>query len=215
MKQTTYAQNLEDVVLDRAFKNIKNGFYIDIGAADPTKDSVTKLFYDKGWSGINIEPQNYYFQKLATDRGRDVNLNIGIANSKETKTFYEFPKFRGWSSFDPSVKQKLQNFEVIEKKVEVIPLSEVIEVYVPKNQVVHFLKIDVEGYEKQVLESINLSVFRPIVIVIEITRGSSWENLIENSGYVLSLKDGINYFYVRKESKEITDIIKLIKAKNA
>ena len=43
----SYAQNFEDVMLTRASQNIKKRFYIDIGAHNPTIESVTKAFYDK------------------------------------------------------------------------------------------------------------------------------------------------------------------------
>jgi len=59
----SYAQNMEDVMLYRALKNIHQGFYIDVGAGDPTIDSVAKAFYDMGWSGINIEPVEAYFRE--------------------------------------------------------------------------------------------------------------------------------------------------------
>ena len=42
----SYAQNFEDVILWRALKHVEAGRYIDIGANDPEKDSVTKVFYD-------------------------------------------------------------------------------------------------------------------------------------------------------------------------
>jgi hypothetical protein len=41
---TSYAQNFEDVMLWRALGHIENGFYIDIGAFDPSVDSVGKGF---------------------------------------------------------------------------------------------------------------------------------------------------------------------------
>lgn len=52
----SYAQNFEDVMLMRALASIEKGFYIDVGAAWPDQDSVTKAFYEKGWLGVNIEP---------------------------------------------------------------------------------------------------------------------------------------------------------------
>lgn len=52
----SYAQNFEDVRLWRALKQFEHGFYIDVGANDPSHDSVTKAFYDHGWHGINVEP---------------------------------------------------------------------------------------------------------------------------------------------------------------
>src|SRR5688572_4513997 len=51
---TSFAQNGEDVRLWRIFANQGPGFYVDVGAGDPTADSVTRLFYDSGWTGINI-----------------------------------------------------------------------------------------------------------------------------------------------------------------
>ena len=54
MVYTSYAQNFEDVIIMRCFKDVEEGFYIDVGAQDPESDSVTRVFYERGWSGINI-----------------------------------------------------------------------------------------------------------------------------------------------------------------
>jgi hypothetical protein len=51
-----YAQNYEYVILWRAFRDLQRGFYVDVGAADPETLSVTQAFYERGWSGINMEP---------------------------------------------------------------------------------------------------------------------------------------------------------------
>jgi hypothetical protein len=40
----SYAQNFEDVLLWRALRQVRNGFYIDVGAAHPDIDSVTRAF---------------------------------------------------------------------------------------------------------------------------------------------------------------------------
>ena len=52
----SYAQNYEDLMLWRALRHVEQGFYVDCGAYDPEEHSVTKAFYERGWSGINIEP---------------------------------------------------------------------------------------------------------------------------------------------------------------
>jgi hypothetical protein len=54
MPLISYAQNAEDVLLWRALGAVQDGFYIDVGANDPQEGSVTKLFYDAGWHGINV-----------------------------------------------------------------------------------------------------------------------------------------------------------------
>ncbi len=60
----SYAQNQEDVLLNRVFQGLSDGFYIDVGANDPVVDSVTKLFYDRGWTGINVEPDENCWRRL-------------------------------------------------------------------------------------------------------------------------------------------------------
>lgn len=67
----SYAQNFEDVRLWRALNSFECGFYIDVGATDPAHDSVTKAFYDHGWSGINVEPMQNYYDALRQQRPRD------------------------------------------------------------------------------------------------------------------------------------------------
>ncbi len=75
-----YSQNREDIILDSFFPDVEEGFYVDVGAYDPDHDSVTKLFYLKGWHGINIEPQEKRHQLFVKKRKRDTNLNIGISS---------------------------------------------------------------------------------------------------------------------------------------
>ena len=85
----SYAQNYEDVLLNRVFKDKTQGFYIDIGALHPTFDSVTKAFYDRGWTGINIEPIKEFYSIFIKDRPRDINLNIAISNTESNLDFFE------------------------------------------------------------------------------------------------------------------------------
>ena len=77
----SYAQNYEDVLLNRLFSDCPNGFYIDVGACHPVVHSVTKLFYERGWHGINVEPIPGLCEMLAHDRQRDINLGIGLSGT--------------------------------------------------------------------------------------------------------------------------------------
>ena len=64
----SHAQNGEDVVLWRALGHVRDGRYVDVGAADPEVDSVTKAFVDRGWRGIDIEPVPELAQRLREAR---------------------------------------------------------------------------------------------------------------------------------------------------
>ena len=52
----SYAQNGEDIVLWRGLGHIRDGIYVDVGGWEPDLDSVTRLFYDRGWRGVDVEP---------------------------------------------------------------------------------------------------------------------------------------------------------------
>ena len=84
----TYSQFLVDYILFCIFYDIKNGFYIDVGANDPNNISVAKAFYLRGWHGINIEPLPDKYHSLLLNRNRDINLNIGAGNSEGNTTLY-------------------------------------------------------------------------------------------------------------------------------
>src|SRR3954464_403823 len=93
----SYAQNKEDVILQALLKGAKKGFYVDVGANHPVHESVTKLFYEKGWSGVNIEPANELHLLLSADRPRDINLKVGVSNREDELVFREYKRGDGLS----------------------------------------------------------------------------------------------------------------------
>src|SRR5271170_4903253 len=151
----SYAQNFEDVMLQRAFSSTVDGFYIDIGAWHPDLDSVTKHFYELGWTGVNIEPSRSYVKLLERRRGRDINLHAAIGSRIGGFDFVEVPG-SGLSSLgeESAARAKRYGFSSRRYRVPVITLQTIFERYCP-NRLVSFLKIDVEGSEKDVIESLD------------------------------------------------------------
>ena len=125
----TYAQNFEDVVLNRVFHNVKIGSYIDVGAFDPEIDSVTKHFYNQGWSGVNIEPVKRFHDKFLVERPRDINLNCVVSETDGELVFSEYGK-SGLSTlreqFNPSRVINL-GFEKTEYKVKSKKISTIVD----------------------------------------------------------------------------------------
>lgn len=207
----SYAQNQEDVLLDRAFPRGKKGFYIDIGAYHPTVNSVTRHFYDQGWRGINVEPAEEVFQKLAKARPRDMNINVGVAETEGTLSFFKSPPEAGWSTFSEelAVYHRNAGIELEETKVAVTTLARICEEHV-RDQTIDFMSIDVEGYERHVIEGGDWKRWRPRVVVIESTEPgktvpthNEWENLLLDEGYLFAFFDGLNRYYVRPEDKDL------------
>ncbi|WP_312925452.1 FkbM family methyltransferase [Atlantibacter hermannii] len=211
MKVISYSQNFEDIMLWRALNHIEKGYYIDVGAAWPTYDSVTKLFYDAGWRGVNIEPNLNFFSQYEHERAEDLNLNIAISD-KKGRALMNFINNTGLSTLNSEVMKKHADlgFQNDIKEVEVLTLNDIFNLYIPPNQEVHFLKIDVEGFENEVISGCNWSLYRPWILVIEATVPMSqeknynkWESILLEAGYDFVYKDGLNRFYVAKEHSEL------------
>src|SRR5688572_22971052 len=210
----SYAQNYEDVMLWRALKHINQGFYVDVGAYDPTVHSVTQAFYERGWRGINIEPACSYYERLCAARPLDTNLPVAVADIEGDLTFYEIPE-TGLSTLDVETAQKHRaaGWAVTEKKLPVLPLDKILEKYV--NGPIHFLKIDVEGSEKKVLHGLDLSRWRPWILVIEATSPDSseysfddWEAFVLAADYEVAYFHGLSRFYVAREHGAVAETLK-------
>jgi len=198
----SYSANREDVLLNRLFGERRTGFYIDVGAAHPMFENDTKALYDRGWSGINIEPNKSFFEVLAAERPRDRNLNIAISDSAGELLFFEVVG-TGLSTCDPDEARRAQEkgFEIVEQLVKTQTLRDLLEAaQVPA---IDLLKIDVEGFEPNVIRSNDWNRFRPNVIVAEVTfpetpvrRVDVIGPLLEKAGYRRVYFDGLNDYYL-------------------
>jgi FkbM family methyltransferase len=209
MPNVSYAQNREDILLARAL-SAETGFYIDVGAAHPIEYSVTKHFYERGWSGVNVEPQDDYFTKLAADRPRDTNLQVVVSRAAGTLTLYAAPTHPGWATANETVALQMmeQGIKVFPREIPAITLAELCAEHVRGE--IDFLKVDVEGEERNVLLGADFTRWRPRIVVIEATeQGSSkpnhqlWEDLILERNYLFATFDGLNRYYVRVEDEAL------------
>jgi FkbM family methyltransferase len=210
----SYAQNHEDVVLNRLFPADHVGFYIDIGANHPSDCSVTKHFYDRGWTGINVEP-GHVFEVLNRERPGDTNLNLAVSDHNGRNLFHEYPTHPGLSTLDDRTANAshLEDIACLPREVEVITLRALCERYV-KRRTVDFMSIDVEGHEEAVIRSGDWDRFRPRVLIIEATKPTSrtpayieWEPILLSHQYHFGLFDGLNRFYVRDEDRDFLPLI--------
>jgi FkbM family methyltransferase len=208
----SYAQNAEDVVLARLFADRPNGRYVDIGAGDPVEASVTKHFYDLGWRGVNVEPIASLADRLRAERPEDITLAAAVGAKAGSVVLHELPTAWGWSTVDDQLagRYRAQNgWEVRDVEVEQMTLANLLDEHPGE---IDFLKIDVEGAERDVIEGADWARHRPRAIVVEATEpGSSvpayhdWEPILLEAGYRCALFDGLNRFYAQAEDREALD----------
>jgi FkbM family methyltransferase len=205
----SYAQNFEDVILWRALKSVAQGCYVDIGANDPVIDSVSLAFYERGWRGLHVEPMPEYATSLRAARPDETVIEAAIGvGSKATELF----SFTGTGLTTSRRSHAAQHRSAGHKDTSLLvptrSLESVFDEVGPRD--IHWLKIDVEGMERDVLASWNSSPVRPWIVVIESTLPNSpvenaqdFEPLIIALGYSMVYFDGLNRFYLHQDHADI------------
>jgi FkbM family methyltransferase len=199
VKDIWHAQTGEDRRLVELLGVRGSGFYIDVGAWEPERDSVTKWFYDRGWCGINVEPVPYYHALLERERPRDVNLCVAVTDRVGSATMTVMAG-TGLST----LAEENADRQDYPRELLIVPtptLAELCRAYVPVGVVIDFLKIDVEGSEGEVIAGGDWRHYRPTIGVVEAIdpRGAAtwqaWEPMLLAHGYTFLEFDGLNRWY--------------------
>jgi FkbM family methyltransferase len=170
--QLCYGQDGEDLILDRMLERQEKGFYVDVGAHHPVRFSNTYLFYQRGWSGINIDAEPGSMKKFNKKRPRDINIESGVGAKSGLMPYFRFNE-PALNTFDEDeAKQKNQApYKLIERlDVPVRRLDDLLSDYLPIGQSIDFMTIDVEGKDYDVLLSNDWERFRPRYILAETLR---------------------------------------------
>jgi FkbM family methyltransferase len=205
-ERTSYAQINEDITLWNLVGHEKNtGFYIDVGANDPEHFSVSKSFYDAGWTGINIEPQAGFVHALKKAQPESLTLQMGLSNQRGSECLWVSTKSDqdGWATFNEEI-AKAHGFTT-RVSCLISTLAHVCERWgVPDSY--DWLKIDVEGMELQVLQGNDWGRWRPNFLCIESIEPvhqkpshGVWEDFITSKGYKMVDHDLYNRYYQRRE----------------
>lgn len=208
----SYASSFEDVILQRALKDVSYGCYVDVGAAHPFMDSNTAAFYEKGWRGICVEPLPFYPSFWSECRPEDILITAAAGASEGQTTLYYYANAVQVSTCSAETMElwRQRDFSPDHQlTVPVITLNQLMERFLD-NRVIHLLSIDAEGYEKQVLQGFDLKKYHPWIIVLEaiipgthVFSYTEWEADVLAAGYTMVYQDGINRFYLSNTKPEL------------
>jgi FkbM family methyltransferase len=165
-----YSQDGEDMILRRLFEGKVRGFYVDVGAHHPYRFSNTCYFFRRGWTGINIDPNPDAIGAFRRDRPSDINVCVGVSDKAGELSFHFFNE-PALNTFDPDLaaeRARLPDYWLAEiRSVPVRRLDDLLTEYLPRDQEIDFLSIDVEGMDLAVLRSSDWSRFRPRILLVE------------------------------------------------
>jgi len=137
----------DQFLYENFFKNVTDGFFIDIGASEHEYQNNTFFFEDLGWNGILIEPRKQELENLKNKRKSPVE---NVAIYKESRIFNEL-LIHG------------KSVEIIE--VQTITFQDIIKKY--QCNKIDYLSLDVEGAEYCILKTIDFKNIKIKSISVE------------------------------------------------
>lgn len=204
MSFISYAQNFEDVRLWRAFADVAAGRYLDIGTQDPVRDSVSLAFYERGWRGVHVEPIPAYAAAMRAARPDELVIEAAVSNRPGLIKFYEIPG-TGLSTGLGEIAERHAKEGWPHQLLEVPTVTLAVLFSSMGDDLIHWLKIDVEGMEADVLTSWGDHPARPAALVIEATAPNTqipthaaWYEMVTSRGYTDVLFDGLSRYFIHE-----------------
>ena len=208
-KRNTYSQNQEDLFINDYFKEKNSGFYIDIGCYHPIKYSNTALLYNRGWKGINIDMNQTSIDLFNILRKRDKNICAAISNTNKKTIQYFDHLFSPINTLDKNfssiASKKISFRKHTEKTIQTYRFNQIIQKYDINIKQIDFINIDVEAHDLEVLEGIDLSIFNPKIICVEIANNQNnikekkLRDYLNKYNYELIKIVGLNGFFELKD----------------
>jgi FkbM family methyltransferase len=168
----TYAQEGEDLILDRLLEGRPPGFFVDIGAHHPFRFSNTYLLYLRGWRGVNVDATPGSMALFERHRPEDVNVEafVGDPSAERSLTLYNEPALNSASAGVNENRKRLADtyWPAGECRVQPRSLADLLDAHVPEGRGIDFMSIDVEGLELDILASNDWDRYRPDFLLVEV-----------------------------------------------
>lgn len=203
----TYAQHGEDILFLNMFKllGVEKGNYLDVGAHHPETISNTKLLYDRGWRGVNVDANPYVMADFERERPEDLNVNIAVALSEGSTDLYLYSRTSGRNTADAREVERMRGW-ASPKDVQKVPattLHRLVETCFSTKKFPELLSIDIEGLDYDVLSQTDFERYgRPLVVCVE-TRFSDTRRMAKmmgKKGYIIYARLGENLIFCQLES---------------
>ncbi len=200
---TTYAQHGDDLMVANIFRllGIDKPSYLDLGAHHPTTISNTRLLYERGSRGVNVDASPAAIELFNAERPDDINVCMGVSTRSGFETFYVFSDTCGLNTFSPEHVDSLHGALTVkeERMVKVEPIGYFIQIYL-NGCWPHFLSCDIEGLDYDVLSQADFRYSAPVLICVETRRGQStkMQLMMHDKCFAPYCRMGENLFFVNK-----------------
>lgn len=201
--QNSYSQHGEDLVILNIFKQlgIEKPSYLDLGAHHPSRISNTKLLYERGSRGVNVEPNKLLIEEFELQRPLDKNVNVAVGVKEGEAIFFKYDNWSGRNTL--SMKEvelvgktegmRIQSHEIVKTKTVDQIVSEYCDGHFPE-----FLNCDLEGMDFEILSQADFKSSSPVVICVEVMRSrQEILTMLAEKNFYAYIALGENILFVR------------------
>jgi FkbM family methyltransferase len=163
----SYSQFGEDLFLTHLLGYEKtDGVYVDIGCYHPISYSNTYIFYQRGWSGLVIDPNRAWAPDWHRYRPRDKFVNCAISSKPGRNAFLVDPTHPACSHLlNSDAGTDVTGHQGV-TSVDARRMDDVLQNHLGPRKI-DLLTIDCEGHDLDVLSTNDFSLWRPTVIAVE------------------------------------------------
>ena len=197
----------EDKYLSSFFERDYKGKFVDLGCFHPTRHNNTFQFYKKNWKGINVDLNPITIELFNFFRSKDININCALSDKKTYKKLYFVDDFSPLNTLDLNhldfLKENflLKNKDFKEKKIKTENVNNILKKY--NFYKIDFLNIDLEGFEYEVIKTIDFKKYKINLICIEIldhndfskNKSKMIKQILKKNNFKYLKKIGVNSIY--------------------
>ena len=171
------------LLISEHFNFKRNGFFIEIGANNGVMQSNTYMLekhYD--WKGLLVEPSISGYNNCKKVRNNSIVINSCVGNENDKKKEFIYGDFNGHCMSSIDGNRRNNKTELV--KCPITTLESILDEHCIND--IDFFSLDVEGYEYQVLEGLNLKKYKPKFILIEVhpDEKQKIDTLLTNNDYI-------------------------------
>ncbi len=203
------------------FDNIKSGYFVEVGANDPTAANSQSWHLESqlGWTGILVEPNPELAERCRKLRPGSTSFGCACVDNENIREVTLFIPLRDGKEMDvhAGINKNIDDFNYHQHREVKVPgrtLNSLLEEVGADH--VDLLSIDVEGAELQVLKGFDMQKYQPRLILLEdkhlyLTK----HHYLKNLGYTLVKRTGFNFWYVpvgaKRPHQGIAEKLKIFK----
>ncbi len=195
----------EAALVREFFRDRPHGFFVEVGANDPKKDSQSFHLEEAGWTGILIEPLPELAAELRRQRTARV-FEVACSSPDRAGRTMRLHVAGPFSSFDPELAVTgMRADRVID--VPVRTLDDVLNEG-HASAPIDLMSVDVEGHELEVLSGFDFARWKPRLILLEDHVGNlDKHRFMTSAGYALMRRTGLNGWYVPRGEAPPMDLL--------